>query len=297
MNSKSINKPLKISIITPNFNGGEHLEETILSVLNQNYSNLEYIIIDGGSTDNSLEIIKKYEDYLAYWVSESDDGLYHAIQKGFDKSTGEIMAWINSDDMYHKGSFSIVSEIFLKFKDVNWLMGKPSAYDEKGRTIKVHDLKRWSRFNFYTGDYEWIQQESVFWRRSLWEKINNNLDLSIKLAADFELWMRFFRHEKLYVINALIGGFRLRSKNQISLDFLDSYRKEVDAIIEKEYRVWLKMEDLKIVNKVKNLKNKSSKVNHIIRFYYNYRFKRLVKKYYQFPPVLYFDRLEQCFKL
>ena len=97
----------KISIVTPNYNGVKYLEQTIVSVLNQNYPNLEYIIIDGGSTDGSVEIIKKYESKLSYWVSEPDMGLYHAIQKGFEKSTGEIMAWINSDDMYVKGSFSI----------------------------------------------------------------------------------------------------------------------------------------------------------------------------------------------
>jgi glycosyltransferase involved in cell wall biosynthesis len=104
----------KISIITPNYNGGEYLEETIQSILTQNYPNLEYIIIDGGSTDNSVEIIKKYEDQLSFWVSEPDKGLYDAIQKGFDKSSGEIMAWLNSDDLYHKNAFFTVVEIFMK---------------------------------------------------------------------------------------------------------------------------------------------------------------------------------------
>ncbi len=91
----------KISIVTPSYNQGQYLEQTILSVIGQNYPNLEYIIIDGGSTDNSIEIIKKYERYLAYWVSEKDKGHYHAVQKGFDKSTGEIMSWLNSDDILH----------------------------------------------------------------------------------------------------------------------------------------------------------------------------------------------------
>ena len=94
----------KITIVTPSFNQGQYLEETILSVINQNYPNLEYIIIDGGSSDNSVEIIKKYEKHLAYWVSESDEGVCYAIQKGFQKSTGDLMAWINSDDMFHKKS-------------------------------------------------------------------------------------------------------------------------------------------------------------------------------------------------
>ena len=90
--------PIKISVVTPNFNGARFLERTILSVIKQNYSSLEYIVIDGGSTDGSIEIIKKYEKYITYWESSQDNGMYHAIQKGFNKSSGEVMTWINSDD-------------------------------------------------------------------------------------------------------------------------------------------------------------------------------------------------------
>lgn len=151
----------KLSIVTPNFNGGEYLEATIKSVLSQNYPNLEYIIIDGGSTDESVAIIKKYESQLAFWVSEPDKGLYDAIQKGFDKSTGEIMAWINSDDLYHPKAFFTVAEIF-KFDEVKWLQGIPTTFDELGRTVAVSEFKRWSKLDYYLGNFEWIQQESVF---------------------------------------------------------------------------------------------------------------------------------------
>ena len=104
----------KFTIVTPNYNGDKFLEQTILSVINQNYPNLEYIIIDGGSNDSSIEIIKKYENYLTYWISEPDNGMYEAIQKGFDKSTGEIMAWVNSDDMSHNNSFFTVHKQFVE---------------------------------------------------------------------------------------------------------------------------------------------------------------------------------------
>jgi glycosyltransferase involved in cell wall biosynthesis len=291
-------KPIpKISIVTPNYNGAKYLEQTIQSVLNQNYPNLEYLIIDGGSTDASVEIIKKYSDKLSYWVSEPDKGLYDAIQKGFEKSTGEIMAWINSDDMYANGSFSIVSEVFSNFKQVNWLLGIPSAYDELGRTIKVDRFKRWSKFNYYTHDYEWIQQESVFWRRSLWEDSGSKINSNLKFAGDLELWMRFFRLEKLYTIDALLSGFRVRSSNQLSLEHLEDYHAEAKKLLKTEVNNHIPIEELKVVNTIIRLKEKSAKSHHLIRFFYNYTIKKIIKTHFDFAPLFYFDRVTQSFKL
>ena len=221
----------KITIVTPNFNGAQYLEETIQSVLNQNYPNLEYIIIDGGSNDRSIDIIKKYEPQLAYWISEPDKGLYHAIQKGFENSTGEIMAWINSDDMYHRHAFFTVAEIFQSIPQVNWLLGAATTYDEFGKTVIATPSRNFTKFDFYNGDFKWLQQESTFWRRSLWDKIGGSLNLSYKYAGDFALWMKFFSQDKLYVTQALIGGFRFRSQNQLSLEHIDDYMNEVDSII------------------------------------------------------------------
>src|SRR5690606_11897786 len=120
----------KISIVRPYFNRKTHLEEAIRSVLDQRYPNLEYIIIDGGSTDGSVDIIRKYETHLAYWVSEPDNGMYHAIQKGFQMSSGEIMGWLNSDDRLHTNSLFTLAEIFSQFSDVNWVQGIPTVIDE-----------------------------------------------------------------------------------------------------------------------------------------------------------------------
>jgi len=104
----------KISVVTVNYNKGNFIEETILSVINQNYPNLEYIIIDGASTDNSIEIIKKYEKHLAYFISEPDSGMTEALIKGFNKATGEILAWLNSDDTYLPGTLEFVGKHYLK---------------------------------------------------------------------------------------------------------------------------------------------------------------------------------------
>lgn len=227
----------KITIVTPSFNQGKYLEETILSVLNQEYPNLEYIIIDGGSTDESLNIIKKYEKQLAYWISEKDEGLYHGIQKGFEKSSGEIMAWINADDMYHKKGLFKAAEIFSKFKHVQWIMGSNTYFDEGGHPF-IYDHQPysqcWSSSRLRLFDGHFIQQESVFWRRALWEKAGAYIDQNYSLAADFELWLRFFRYEKLYTTSFMLAGFRLRNENQKSFNQRDQYLTQQKELLQQE---------------------------------------------------------------
>lgn len=221
----------KISIVTPNFNKGRYLEKTILSVLTQDYPNLEYVIIDGGSTDGSVDVIKKYANRLTYWVSEPDDGVYHAVKKGFEHTTGEIMAWIGSDDMYHPNSFFTVAHIFSEFPQVSWLEGAQAHYDEEDRTVAVESGPYLNHLSFLMHRYQWIQQESTFWRRGLYEKAGG-IKTNYKLAGDFDLWMRFSRCENLYVTNALIGGFR-HSEEQLSNN-MNLYVSEADDIIARE---------------------------------------------------------------
>lgn len=219
----------KISIVTPSYNQAPYLEQTILSVINQNYPNLEYIIIDGGSTDGSVEIIKKYETHLTFWVSEKDNGLYHGVHKGFEKSTGEIMAWINSDDLYHRNNLFAVAKIFTEQHNINWIIGKNSWYNEKGCTLqlKYNPLDGcWSKWRFLTDYNNHIQQESVFWRRKLWEKTGSYISQQYKLAGDFELWSRFFEHAPLISCNFYLAGFRIRDNHQKSLNQIEVYKKE-----------------------------------------------------------------------
>jgi glycosyltransferase involved in cell wall biosynthesis len=289
----------KISIVTPNYNGGAFLEETILSVLSQNYPNLEYIIIDGGSSDNSISIIKKYESQLDYWVSEPDNGLYDAIQKGFDQSTGEVMAWINSDDLYHPKSFFTVAEIFSSFSQVNWLQGLPSFFDETSRAVDVAEVKRWSRVDYYLGDFKWIQQESVFWRRSLWKVSGNKIDAEMKYAGDLDLWLRFFRYEELYVTTALLGGFRQRSKGQLSLVFLDEYLQESTDRIEEEVEQNISNEERKLVKRINKYKKQANKIPFkFFRIFFNKLiYLILIKNNFRYSSVIIFDRMKQEFKI
>lgn len=237
----------KITIVTPVYNGENYIEKTIKSVLNQNYPNLEYMIIDGGSTDKTVEIIKKYSDKLSYWISEKDDGLYSAIQKGFNQATGEILAWINSDDYYSENCFEIVAEIFTKFKDIEWLTGLTTAYNEKNWVIGSHPSTDFTRFDLLSGNFQWIQQESTFWRKSLWEKAGSKLG-KYKLADDFELWLRFSRYAKLYCVDCYLGGFRQRSKDQLSLEGLEKYLEECKQAIKEEPKTKEEISAVKKIN-------------------------------------------------
>lgn len=221
----------KISVVTPNFNQGRFLEETIQSVLSQGYPNLEYVIIDGGSTDNSIGLIKKYSHKLSYWVSEPDGGQYHAIQKGFNQCTGEVMTYINSDDLLSPGSLFTAAQVFTDYPFIYWLSGVPNQIDETGRYVSITPMPKWNRYRYLNLDYKYIQQEGVFWRRELWEKAGGSLSNQHRLAADLELWSRFFSHAQFYFLEGLTGSFRMRKENQKSLELLDDYHAEAEKIL------------------------------------------------------------------
>lgn len=206
----------RISIVTPNYNGAVHIEETIKSVLAQNYNNLEYIIADGGSSDGSLNIIDKYRPHFATVISEKDRGHSDAVNKGFAASTGEIMGWINSDDVLLPGALQTVAQVFEQFPQIQWISGRAAAMSEDGIVYTVRSARPWTWLRFLAGDYRHIQQESTYWRRSLWDKAGGQLDERFGIAGDFELWTRFFKHAELYPVDALIGCFRFRKSGQLS---------------------------------------------------------------------------------
>ncbi|WP_420434298.1 glycosyltransferase [Hyphobacterium sp.] len=224
---------IPISIVTPNYNGAQFLRECMESVLGQQYPALQYVISDGASTDGSRLIFEHYRRELAGLTSEPDEGHADAVNKGFAMTDGEIMGWINSDDILHPGCLSQVARIFETHPEVEWITGRPSTMNVRSEIDYVGPVRPWSRLRFLAGDHLWIQQESTFWRRSLWERAGGGLDTAFDVANDFELWMRFFRHADLYTVDRMLGCFRVRP-GQRSVDQLDHYKQEMRTVIQRE---------------------------------------------------------------
>lgn len=194
------NRPL-ISIVTPSFNQSQYLESTIRSVLLQGYPRLEYIIIDGGSTDGSVDIIRKYEPWLTYWVSEKDEGQAHAINKGFERAEGDIFAWLNSDDQYCRDALQRVAEIFLENPDLDLVYGDCEMINGADRVIDSIMSRPGDLGDLLARDF--IPQPSAFFRRRAWEAVVG-LDTTLLYILDFDLWIRMFLQGKkaLYVPSA-----------------------------------------------------------------------------------------------
>lgn len=207
----------KISIVTPAYNCQDLIAQTIESVLSQGYPNLEYIIIDGGSTDATPSIIERYAGQLSYWHSRPDAGQYDAINQGFAQSTGEIMGWLNADDMLLPRSLFVLGEIFAQLPNVQWLSSlQPATWDANGFLAGTNTLPGFSRQAFLDGLYlpttakkgYWMQQESTFWRRTLWEQVGSQIP-NYDLAGDFALWTAFYEHANLVGLAYPLGGFRM----------------------------------------------------------------------------------------
>ena len=204
----------KISIVTPSFNQAGFLERTIQSVLSQGYPNLEYIIIDGGSTDTSVEIIKKYEKYLAYWTSEPDRGQADAINKGFLKSTGDILAWQNSDDIYFPNAFFAAAKVFRNHPAASLVFGNIKFVDEGDREcgeLRFVPFSRWALI--YEGTM--LANQAAFWRRELFLTAGP-LDVSLRFCMDYEFFLRASLYGQFKFIRRFLGAFRLHRQSKSS---------------------------------------------------------------------------------
>ena len=232
-----MNKPLKISVVTVCYNMEKSIEDTILSIINQKYPNLEYIIIDGGSTDDTIKIIEKYREYISVFLSEPDHGMYDALRKGFNKATGDIMAWINADDEYLPWTFKYVNEIFTQFSYVSWIGGIPMFMDENRVVTDIFPCpgsktqREIANGRYQSKMYGFLQQEGMFWKRTLYEKAGG-LDVNYRYAGDFDLWCKFAKYEELYQTSIPLGVF-MRRADSLSIGENDKYDNEVQQISQK----------------------------------------------------------------
>lgn len=215
------NLPL-ISIVTPSFNQAQFIRATIDSVLSQNYPNLEYFVIDGGSTDGTIEILKSYGKKLN-WVSEKDNGQTHAINKGLKKSRGEVLAYLNSDDVYMPGTLMRVGEYYSKTK-ADWITGDCIVIDENGSVLKgdwlISGYKRFLRslaqlsalWTLQTFDSP-FPQPSTFWSRNAYELIGE-FNEKYHYVMDYDYWLRLSKHFRPHDLKAVLSGFRAQENSK-----------------------------------------------------------------------------------
>lgn len=223
-----IETPL-VSIITPSFNQGSFIEETILSIKNQTYKKIEHIIIDGKSTDNTLEILRKYDDIL-FWISEPDKGQTEAINKGIKKSHGEIIAYLNSDDLYLPETIKIVVDFFNKNPETAMVYGDIDHIDKNSRFFEIIRPGKIVLEDYLTGEV-YLPQPSVFFRRQIIKKIGY-FDESLNLAMDFDYWIKIFFNCKVEYLQTTLAKARIYPEAKSSSEHL-KYIAEKKYILDK----------------------------------------------------------------
>lgn len=216
----------RISVITPSYNQARYLERTICSVLDQNYPNLEYIIIDGGSTDGSVEIIKKYEKYLKYWISEPDHGQSHAINKGLSHSTGEWVCWQNSDDIFYPQAFHTIAKIVKRNTKAILVVGNMMLIDEYDREIRDVCYVR-PTYRSILAEGMVLTNQAAFWKRDV-HKVIGYFDETLNYGFDYEWFLRLLNYGKAIHINRIFGALRMHNESKtykMQIYFDEEYEK------------------------------------------------------------------------
>jgi glycosyltransferase involved in cell wall biosynthesis len=205
MNGHEKGKPMRVSIVTPSFNQAQFLEAAILSVRAQDYADIEHIVIDGGSTDASVEIIRKYADRIAYWVSEPDRGQTEAINKGFRRAQGEIITWLNSDDVFFsRDAVSKMVEAFAANPQVDLIYGDAATIDERGYVRRIRRLPDFDQDRLLRTSY--LVQPAIFFRSRILAR--HQLDESLHLGMDYKLWLELAREFRFWHVPQIIAGDR-----------------------------------------------------------------------------------------
>lgn len=222
---------MKISVVTAVRNAMPWVAETVQSVLSQNDQDLEYIVVDGASTDGTREYLASRKHQFATFVSEPDQGQYAAIAKGMQQASGDILGWINGDDILLPWTLKLVTRIFREFPTVDWITGSPAYLNTRSECFLVSPVaasyprKYLANGWFREGVLGYLMQENTFWRRNLWEKAGG-LDLQWQWAADFDLWVRFAAHAELTTVATPLAAFRIRGEHNRSRQGTD-YSDEI----------------------------------------------------------------------
>lgn len=230
MHASRSNLP-KITVLTPSFNQGRYIEQTIRSVLGQEYPNLEYYVLDGGSTDGTLEILEQYRTRLRY-ISESDRGQTHAINKGLALAGGEVVCYLNSDDQLAPGALQRVGAFFQDHPQCAWLSGRCRIVDDRG--VEILKPITWYK-NFWLATHSptvlavlnYISQPATFWKRDLVDRIGW-LDESLHYAMDYEYWLRILQVEKLWVLKDVLAIFRVHAASKGSTGAASQFYEELE---------------------------------------------------------------------
>jgi len=220
---------MKISVITPSYNQQKFIEECILSVINQPYSNIEYLIIDGGSNDGSVGIIKKYAQSITYWVSEKDQGQTHAINKGIMKATGDIISYLCSDDLYESDIFNFVVRIFKDNPQIDMIYGNCNFIDYRGNILRHKKSIKYNYDKLMIKNIIW--QPTVFLRRRVIEKIGL-FDENLNFAMDYEYWLRVAREFTIVNVDKDIARYRWH-ENSKTISSEKRHLKEAYSLLKK----------------------------------------------------------------
>jgi len=219
----------KITIVVPSYNQGQFIGHTLQSIVDQRYPELDLIIVDGGSTDGSVNIIKHYSSYIKWWVSEADNGQAHAINKGMKHASGDILAWLNSDDCLMPGALFKIAEQFTSSPGTDVVYGHRVLINEDGQDVGKWIMPGHRRLILSYVDF--IPQETMYWRRSLWQKTGEQLDESFQFALDWQLIRRFIDAKaKFRLIPAFLGKFRIHELQKTSAKLDTVGFKEMEVI-------------------------------------------------------------------
>jgi glycosyltransferase involved in cell wall biosynthesis len=227
---------VKLSILTPSYNQAQFIEQTIRSVVEQDDPDLEYLVMDGGSTDGTVSILERYGDRLRF-VSQRDGGQAAALNEGFRRTSGDVIGWINSDDYYAPGAFAAVRRVFEERRQVRWLYGRCPIVDRDGREIRPL-VTRYKEFWMRRYRYErlmienFINQPTVFFRRSLLNEVARGappIDESMRNAFDYHLFLRMAQRSRPFFLDQVLAHFRVYADAKTSSTFQRSFREEADA--------------------------------------------------------------------